>query len=554
MRCALLGLLAAASLSWADSTAPVILTWSEDPQTTVTVFWQRDEPGRGTVRYGLTSHYTDSVCDAGGARRHRITLRGLEPGTVYHYEASSTDGFAAGDRTFRTAPGPTDSLNLVVYGDLQGGADEGACRGVAAQVAAWAPDLVIHMGDLSDEEYGGAGYATWSALFNTVTDVFDRAVFMPAPGNHDYPESGSSLFWQLFSLPHRDVPGGPYSFRAGPVHFTVLNSDADMAGQTNWLMRDLQAAAFDTNVTWLVPYFHRPPYSWGEREGDEEVKTNWCRLFAMYGADVVFSGHSHNYQRTVPIRGVTYAIVGGGGASLYDSDFTPGSHEYATTCYHFVSLQVTGSVMRYRAVRSDGLVFENLALTNARRKVRVEPAFPERGGTAKILYDAAQGPLFYSSPVYLHLGVDAFTGALVDTAMTWNAASALWEHTVTVPASTSNRIAFVFHDAAVTNWDNNYDYNWQALLDDMPYEAPTSPPPRPGPPRSPATPRGRTTPGITSTSAPTAGRWRSGTTRASAISGGSISTTTARTCMSAEPAPTWAGRTTCSSSSWAWTR
>lgn len=479
MRYAFLGFLAAAAAAAADTTAPVILTWSEDPQTTVTVFWQRDEPGRGTVRYGLTNHYTDSVCDAGGARRHRITLRGLEPGTVYHYEASSTDGFAAGDRTFRTAPGPTDSLHVAVYGDLNGGADEGWCRSVAEEVAAWAPDLVIHMGDLSDEEYGGAGYATWSALFNTVTGVLDRTVFMPTPGNHDYPESGSSLIWQFFDLPRRaDVPGSPCSFRAGPVHFQALNTDADITGQTNWMMRDLQAAAYDTNVAWIISYFHRPPYSWGEHAGDEFIRTNWCPLLAQYGVDLVFNGHNHNYQRTVPIRDVSYVVSAGGGASLYDTVFEPGAHAYATTCYHFVDLQITGPVMRYRAIRSDGLVFEDLAWTNARRKVRVEPAFPGRGGTAKILYDAAQGPLFYSSPVYLHLGVDAFTGALVDTAMTWNAASGLWEHTVTVPASTSNRIAFVFHDAAATNWDNNYDYNWQALLDDMPYEAPTSPPPR----------------------------------------------------------------------------
>ncbi|HOW96583.1 MAG TPA: metallophosphoesterase [Kiritimatiellia bacterium] len=457
---------------------PVILTWSEDPQTTVTVFWQRDEPGVGTVRYGLTSNYTDEARDAGGVRRHRITLRGLEPGTVYHYSVSSTDGFAAGDRTFRTAPVATDTLHVVVYGDLQGGGEPGGCRGVASRVAAWAPDLVIQMGDLSDEEYGGAGYAPWALFLNVATDVLDRTVFMPTPGNHDYPESGSSLFWPFFSLPQRDIPGSPYSFRAGPVHFQALDSDVGIEAQTNWLMRDLQAAAYDTNVLWIIPYFHRPPYSWGEHEGDEFIRTNWCPLFTLYGGDLVFNGHNHNYQRTVPIRDITYVVAAGGGASLYDTVLDPGAHAYATTCYHFVSLQITGSVLRYRAVRSDGLVFEDLTWTNSRRKVRVEPAFPARGGTAKTLYDAAQGPLFYASPVWIHLGVDEFGSALVDTSMTWNASSGFWEYTFTVPASTSNRIAFAFHDAAVTNWDNNYGYNWQALLDDMPYEPPTSPPPR----------------------------------------------------------------------------
>ncbi|MBU1693924.1 MAG: metallophosphoesterase, partial [Verrucomicrobia bacterium] len=458
-------------------TVPVVLTWSEEPQTTVTVFWQRSAPGRGTVRYGLTTNYTHNACDGGGTRRHRVTLRDLTPGTLYHYEAASTDGFTAGDRSFRTASGPTGSVNLVVHGDLHGGYSAEWSRSVAEAIRDAGPDLVIHMGDLSNQ-HDTPGFSTWGDFFNVTTDELDRVVFMPAPGNHDDPGYGSAYFWQFFSLPTRPVSGNPSSYRAGSVHFQVLDSDAGVEAQTNWMMCDLQAAAYDTNVAWIVPYFHRPPYSWGERAGDDFIKTNWARLFTMYEADLVFSGHSHNYQRTVPIRGVTYVVAGGGGATLYTSAFTPGSHEYATTCYHFVSVQVTGRVMRYRAIRSDGLVFEDLAITNARRKVRVDPAFPVRGATAKILYDAAQGPLFYSSPVYLYLGVDAFTGALVNAAMTYNAGSGLWEYDYVVPAATSNRIAFVFHDSASTNWDNNYTYNWQALLDDMPYVPDATPDPR----------------------------------------------------------------------------
>jgi len=37
----------------------------------------------------------------------------------------------------------------------------------------------------------------------------------------------------------------------------------------------------------------------------------------MHGVDLVFSGHDHVYERTVPIRGVTYVVSGGGGKRLY---------------------------------------------------------------------------------------------------------------------------------------------------------------------------------------------------------------------------------------------
>ena len=470
-----------ATLSFAQE-VPVILTSAGDPSAEVSVFWQRREPGRGTVRYGLTTNYTREIHDAGGVRRHRIRLRALSPGTLYHYQAASTDGFLAGDRTFRTAPGPTGGIHVVVHGDLQGGMDldlPGAARGVVNALRGAAPDLVVNLGDMAIEDYGGMGYGTWDQFFGVATDLLDRVVFMPVPGNHDVPTNGASLIWQFFDLPARPLPGNAYSFRSGPVHFQALSSEsAFVPAQTNWMMRDLQGAAYDTNVAWIIPYFHRPPYSLGERSGDDFVKTNWARLFTMYQADLVFSGHSHNYQRWAPIRDVTYVVAGGGGGRLYYSTYTPGAHDVATTCFHYVSLQVTGSVMRYRAIRSDGQVFEDLVLNNAHRKVRVAPAFPSRGGTAKVLYDAAQGPLSYSSPVYLHLGVDAFTNALVDAAMTYNAASGLWEYDVAVPADTSERIAFVFHDAAATNWDNNYTYNWQALLDDAPFVSATAAPPR----------------------------------------------------------------------------
>ena len=85
-------LLVAVPCCMAGDAVPPHLGWVEDPRTTVTVSWQREVPGRGTVEYGLSTNYTQAVSDAGGHRRHVITLRDLTPGTLYHYRLSSTDG------------------------------------------------------------------------------------------------------------------------------------------------------------------------------------------------------------------------------------------------------------------------------------------------------------------------------------------------------------------------------------------------------------------------------------------------------------------------------
>ncbi|NCC51730.1 MAG: hypothetical protein EOM20_10995 [Spartobacteria bacterium] len=444
---------------------PVVITWSEDPQTTATLAWEREETGRGCVEYGLTTNYTHTLYDGGGTYRHCFVLRGLEPNTRYHYRVSSSDGYRCGDHTFMTAPTPTGSLHFVVHGDLQGGIVNSAARDVAEAINEDAPDLVIHVGDVANVDYDEHPFASWIDFFNATTDELERVVFMPTAGNHDDAPNNNSEYWKIFHLPERPSNGSYYSFDVANIHFTALNTDLDIEGQTNWLMRDLQQAAGNTNIDWIVPYFHRPPYSLGERAGDEEVKTNLCPAFVMYEADVAFSGHSHNYQRWIPIRGVNYFVVGGGGGRLYTSDFTPGAHEFATTCYHFVSGNVTGNVMTLKAIRSDGLLFDQVTYTNRPRFVRSDPALPVRGDTVTISYNADDGPLFYSDPVYIHLGLDEFSSAVVDAAMTYNPGNGRWEYAYTVPTTCMTRLAFVFHDDDTTNWHNNYDYNWQILLD-----------------------------------------------------------------------------------------
>ncbi len=459
-------------------TAAPRVTWTEDAETTATITWDTSLPVRGVLRYGVSTNYTGLFRDADGVHRHALTLRGLTPGTRYFYEASPSGVGAPWTGSFQTAPAPGAPVHFAIHGDLHGGVDTNAARGVAERIADEAPEWVINLGDLSDEGYGSPDFATWGDFFATCSNLLARSAFMPIMGNHDDPSTTTdglgqsrSLFHRLFSLPEPSLGEGYYAFTAGSVRFITLNTEGDLSAQTNWLARELQAAAYDTNLTWMVSYYHRPPYSWGEREGWDEARTNFAPLHAQYETDWVISGHSHNYQRTIPIRGVRYLVAGGGGGRLYTSADGVSAQAFATTCYHHASVHITGGVMQVRGIRSDGLVFDSVTVTN-RRQVRVEPAFPKRGQPVTIRYQSSEGPLREASPVYLHIGQDAFAGAFADTPMTWNPARSLWEHTLTVPVTASNRLAFVFHDAAGTNWHNNYDLNWQALLDRVDLQPP----------------------------------------------------------------------------------
>ncbi len=466
--------LGAGSMAFGQAySTPVRASWTEDSATTATITWDREMAGRGTVRYGLAvGDDTREVHDGGGIHHHRLTLRHLEPGSRYVYEASSTDGFVQSG-TFRTAPPAGQPLHFVAHGDLEGGLSVAGAQGVSDQIVQEDPQWILHLGDLSDEDYDGSGFGKWTNFFQIASNELAQAVFMPLMGNHDVPGAQAGdpdhwrgLFHRLFALPEPAQGNGYYGFSAGNVRFIALNSEVDPATQNDWLARELQWAASDTNLTWIIAYCHQPPYSWGERESTLSVRTHWAPLLTQYEANWLISGHSHNWQRTVPIRGVNYLVAGGGGGRLYTSAINHASHLFATTCYHHASFHVTNDVMQVRGIRSDGLVFDTAVVTN-RRHVRVEPAFPLRGQTATVHYRAEHGPLAGANPVYIHLGQDEFSSAFADAPMTWNASGQHWEYDLIVPASATQRLAFVFrdHGGSVTNWHNNYEYDWQALLD-----------------------------------------------------------------------------------------
>jgi acid phosphatase type 7 len=82
-----------------------------------------------------------------------------------------------------------------------------------------------------------------------------------------------------------------------------------------WLEADLQA----TRADWIIAYRHHPPYSKGSHDSDFELELIQMRFNAVQmlerdGADLVLSGHSHNYERSKLING-HYSF-----SFLYDDD------------------------------------------------------------------------------------------------------------------------------------------------------------------------------------------------------------------------------------------
>ena len=85
----------------------------------------------------------------------------------------------------------------------------------------------------------------------------------------------------------------------GPVEIFVINSETeepDGGGdypsvQGTWLVNAMAAST----ASWQFVFMHRPPFSSGANHGSSVKMQRWP--FETLGADAVFGGHDHTYER-----------------------------------------------------------------------------------------------------------------------------------------------------------------------------------------------------------------------------------------------------------------
>ena len=72
------------------------------------VSWNTNNAANSRVDYGTTTTYDNSAIDAANVTSHSLTMTGLTPNTLYHYQVSSTDTYGqtatSPDGTFTTTP------------------------------------------------------------------------------------------------------------------------------------------------------------------------------------------------------------------------------------------------------------------------------------------------------------------------------------------------------------------------------------------------------------------------------------------------------------------
>jgi acid phosphatase type 7 len=329
--------------------------------TSAIICWLSKEPGVGAVRYGKVPDLGREGIDRRIGKRHAVALVGLDPGSTYLYRVEDVDG-SSQTGSFRTAPVGEDSgFSFAVVGD-SGSGGKGQLA-VAKLLGRLAPDLILHTGDVvypagEERHYDRRFFAPYGEL------IKDVPVF-PVLGNHDVRKGNGAAFLENFHPPlaSPDSTKRYYSFDWGNAHFVALDSElyhgdrgSSSKEQKAFLERDLAT----TRKRWKVVFLHRSPHGSSRHGGDDKVRYDLEPVFARHGVDLVFAGHDHVYERTVPTRGVTYVVSGGGGRRLY-----PAGKGRLTACsksiHHAVLVHVDGEYLSLEATESDGTVFDRFS-------------------------------------------------------------------------------------------------------------------------------------------------------------------------------------------------
>jgi len=317
----------------------LILTWQNDPTSTMTIDWHRlpehaDRPARIEARPRGSDEWTSFDAERlpfphSDRLIDRVEISGLRPGSEVEFRG----GPESQVYWFRTMPaGLEEPLVFASGGDVRhrrSWMEEGNRAAMEHD-----PEFIVWGGDLAYADGRPDNVHIWyeylEVMVKTLVTPDGRVPpVVVAIGNHeirggyhrdrisgeDERRDLAPFFYGLFAFPGQ--PGyGTLDF--GNYLSLVIGDSGHsnpIAGeQTRWLRR---ALAERSRVPHLIPVYHVPAWpshrGFGGRESTE-VRDHWVPLFERHGVRLALEHHDHTYKRTVPIfrgsedaeRGIVY--------------------------------------------------------------------------------------------------------------------------------------------------------------------------------------------------------------------------------------------------------
>ena len=355
----------------------------------ITIMWETAYPSYGKVIYGEGTSLTDTLVELPEpATLHEVTLPGLKKNTQYTYKVVTGD-LSSPLHTFHTKKNREDPVRFIVYGDSR--TLSKIHERIVRHMVPEKPDFVANVGDVVSR---GSRLDEWiDEHFYPIRSLSGDVPFYISIGNHEYGgfEGHVPPYEQRVHNPLTGTGSTEYyySFDYGNAHFIFLDpneyefpdGDGILPGsqQYKWFVHDLQEARKKSE--WIFVFMHQPPYSecWsgGYYDGEPPLRKYIVPLMEEAGVDIVFSGHTHDYERGLPHppydpetgkgNNAVYIITGGGGASLDNHKYRdwpqidlpdhpadPHSNEYDGGKYyefHYTVIDIDGKHLSFKAIK-----------------------------------------------------------------------------------------------------------------------------------------------------------------------------------------------------------
>jgi hypothetical protein len=259
------------------------------------------------------------------------------------------------------ARSPSDPV-VVAAGDIAPPGTGWGHRLTSDRVLAIDPATVLTLGD---NQYPSGTPSDFRRYYGSTWGRF-KAKTRPSPGNHDYETAGAAGYFGYFGQRVKPHGRSYYGFDLGGWHLISLDSNIDVrAGsrQERWLRADLAA----TTKRCILAYWHLPRFSSGAHQGNQASMGPFWDVLYTARADVVLSGHEHNYERfarqnpagRATPEGIREFVVGTGGVGL--SGFAaprPNSQVRRSDTWGVLVLVLHRRSYEWRFVAEDGDVLD----------------------------------------------------------------------------------------------------------------------------------------------------------------------------------------------------
>ena len=339
----------------------------------VQIAWQTATPTVGSVVFGKNPDDLFSIPVELSDTNHVVTLTNLEPAQTYTYQIyvqDETQVAVSDPYTFRTFGMRGSPVTFLTFGDS--GEGSLAQYNIANQLRSQPADLVMHLGDMVyfcfTLEHVDARF------FSIYRDKLRNTPVFATEGNHESYCNFPAVFYSAFYFPTNSATGTEewYSFDAGDVHFVVLDANTESGHrydpasvQYKWLEADLAA----TTQRWKFIFFHHVIRSssvhgfYDDLLGNGildkyEIQSSIGALASRYGAQVVFNGHDHDFERFASYEGYNSFVCGGGGAFLYPQSFLEEGSAQFQMRHCFLKVTVEGPELKVEAIDEAGQIFD----------------------------------------------------------------------------------------------------------------------------------------------------------------------------------------------------